>query len=86
MGTEKEKQPKNYRVLDLYVRLCEGKVINKVQEAQRFGVDERSIQRDIDDIRIFLDDRGMLEADFKNIEYDRVKKGYVMNNGETINV
>lgn len=83
MGTEKEKQPKNYRVLDLYIRLCEGKVINKAEEAQKFGVDERSIQRDIDDIRILLDDRSMLETDSKNIEYDRSKKGYVMTGGES---
>ena len=45
---------KNTRTLDLYVRLCEGKIINKKEEAVRFGVDERSIQRDIDDIRAFL--------------------------------
>lgn len=44
------KHSKNSRTLDMYVRLCEGKVINKTEEVQKFGVDERSIQRDIDDI------------------------------------
>lgn len=48
------KYSKNLRALDIYVRLCEGKVINKLEEAQKFGVDKRSIQRDIDDIRSFL--------------------------------
>lgn len=38
------KETKNYRTLDMYVRLCEGKIINKAEEAKRFGVDERSIQ------------------------------------------
>ena len=51
-----DKQSKNARVLDLYERLCAGKVINKAEESRRFGVDERSIQRDIDDIRAFLDE------------------------------
>ncbi len=51
------KHSKNSRTLDMYVRLCEGRVINKAEEAERFGVDERSIQRDIDDIRAFLDER-----------------------------
>ena len=46
-----DKQHKNSRTLDMYIRLCEGKSINKKEEALRFGVDERSIQRDIDDIR-----------------------------------
>ena len=49
-----DKWSKNSRVLDLYVRLCEGKIINKEEEAKRFQVDERSIQRDIDDIRAFI--------------------------------
>ena len=49
-----ERESKNYRVLDIYVRLCEGKLINKAEEALRFGVDQRSIQRDIDDIRAFF--------------------------------
>ncbi len=29
-----EKESKNFRVLDIYVRLCEGKIINKAEEAQ----------------------------------------------------
>lgn len=43
----------------MYVRLCEGKTVNKAEEAPRFGVDERSIQSDIDDIREFLDECSM---------------------------
>lgn len=38
-------QDKNNRILDIYMRLCDGKVLNKAEEALRFRVDERSIQR-----------------------------------------
>lgn len=49
----KHKSSKNIRTLKMYARLCEGKIINKSEEAKKYGVDERSIQRDIDDIRAF---------------------------------
>lgn len=64
-----EKESKNFRALDMYVCLCEGKTVNKAEEARRFGVDERSIQHDIDDIRAFLDERSM-SVDGRTIEYD----------------
>ena len=77
------KSSKNSRTLDLYVRLCEGKTINKSEESRHFGVDERSIQRDIDDIRAFLDNRSATYAsDTRAIEYDRAKKGFVMTGAE----
>ena len=70
---------KNSRTLDMYVRLCEGRTINKKEEARKFGVDERSIQRDIDDIRAFLanSDHGN-NVDTREIVYDRIKEGFVM--------
>ena len=78
-----QKFSKNNRVLDLYTRLSEGKTINKTEEAKRFGVDERSIQRDIDDIRAFLDERKADKAsDNRTIEYDRSKKGFIMTGEE----
>ena len=70
---------KNQRVLDIYARLCEGKMISKAEESLKFGVDERSIQRDIDDIRAFLNTRAVEDvADQRKIAYNRVKKGYEM--------
>ena len=66
-------------ILDLYARFLEGDVINKAEEAIRFHVDERSIQRDIDDIRIYLADRKIIGlGECRNIIYDRMQKGYVM--------
>ena len=73
------KHSKNSRTLSMYVRLCAGKRINKAEEANRFGVDERSIQRDIDDIRAFLEDqKAESTAESREIVYDRIHKGFVM--------
>ena len=77
------KESKNSRTLDMYVRLCEGKTINKAEEARRFNVDERSIQRDIDDIRAYLDEQHIQNArDNRAIGYDRTKKGFIMTGAE----
>lgn len=70
---------KNIRTLEIYTRLCEGKVINKTEEAERYHVDERSIQRDITDIRSFLADRAANDGnDDRDIVFDKEKKGYVI--------
>ncbi len=70
---------KNARTLDMYERLCEGKTLHKSEEASRFHVDERSIQRDIDDIRAFLAEREVTTGtDHRRIVYDRKKNGYVL--------
>lgn len=79
----KVKAPKNIRTLDIYARLCEGKLINKAEEAEKYRVDERSIQRDIDDIRAFLDEHKTgYSADSRSVEYDRSRKGFVMAGAE----
>lgn len=75
----KDTKRKNARTLDMYVRLCEGKVIKKSEEAMNFGVDERTIQRDIDDIRAFLCERADSDStDTREVVYDRTKDGFVM--------
>ena len=75
----KEKSSKNNRVLDIYTCLSEGRIVNKSQKAKKFGVDERSIQRDIDDVRSFLDERRTERAsDGRKVKYDRSCKGFVM--------
>lgn len=45
---------KGMRLLYLYQELMEGRGIQKQEAANRFGVNERSIQRDIEDLRNFL--------------------------------
>ena len=78
-----DKMDKAPRILDIYVRLCEGRVIHKKEEAEKFKVDERSIQRDIDEIRKYLSDRVVHSpGESRSIEYDREKKGFVMVGGK----
>lgn len=64
------------RILQIYSKLCDGYVVNKAEEAERYGVNERSIQRDIDHIRIFLNDDSERTGVANSIVYDRRLKGY----------
>lgn len=52
--SDNDKNDKIERVLGIYTKLINGDVINKEEEADRYHVNPRSIQRDIDDIRNFL--------------------------------
>ena len=45
---------KNTRILELHTMLTRGEALRKKELAQRFGVTEKSIQRDIEDLRDFL--------------------------------
>lgn len=64
------------RILSLYTRLSNGAIINKAQEATYFNVNERSIQRDINDIRNFLEINADDSGFYNTIVYDRDRKGY----------
>ena len=72
------KNDKTERILGIYTRLLNGDVVNKVQEAQRYGVNERSIQRDIDDIRNYLENDAVDTGFLNSVIYDRAKNGYCM--------
>ena len=63
------------RIINLYNRIIDGEVINKVDEAERFGVNERSIQRDLEDIRAYF--ANDYESN-RELIYDRSRKGYVL--------
>ena len=52
---DNNKSDKIERVLDIYTKLINGYLVNKKEEALKYGVNERSIQRDIDDIRNYLE-------------------------------
>jgi len=70
-----EKSNKVERALGIYTKLLNGYTVNKIQEAQDYGVDARTIQRDIDDIRNFieLDTKG---TGYNSVYYNREEKGY----------
>ena len=73
---------KHLRVLDFYIRLINGGVINKKKEVERFRVADRSIQRDIEDLRcLFADNKAAGESTAELI-YDRKKKGYHLVGGD----
>lgn len=72
------------RVLSIYSRLMRGTLINKAEEAANFGVNERSIQRDIDDIRAYLDNSG--NGGFDQIVYDHSAKGYRLESARRMNL
>lgn len=73
---ENIKNDKIERVLGIYTKLMNGYLINKTEEANNYGVNERSIQRDIDDIRNFLEDDGERIGCINSVIYDRIGKGY----------
>lgn len=73
---EKIKGDKIARVLQIYAKLSEGYVVNKAEEAQNYGVNERSIQRDINDIRNFLDADSERTGMVNSVIFDRQAKGY----------
>lgn len=73
---EDVKDDKSARILKLYTKLINGYTINKSEEAQTCGVNERSIQRDIDDIRNFLENEAVNSGFINSIIYDRMEKGY----------
>lgn len=77
-----EKTGKSNRTLSLYSRLSAGKIINKAEEAKRFGVNEKSIQRDLDEIRVFLENQTAEDGIPNELIYDRKAKGYRFVQGE----
>ena len=65
--------PKMFRLLSLFERLAKGEAIRKTTEAARFGVDPKSIQRDIDDLRAYFQECWSSPA---VLSFYRAEKGY----------
>ncbi|MGG3962791.1 WYL domain-containing protein [Geobacillus stearothermophilus] len=74
-----DQHPKSLRVLSIYERLRKGEAISKKREAERFSVNEKTIQRDLDELRAYIAEmfQGLME-----LEYDRKKNGYVLKKDE----
>lgn len=71
-----ESKGKIDRVLDIYTKLMNGSLIRKEEEAVNYNVNERSIQRDIEDIRNFLENNAAGSGYANSLVYDWKKKGY----------
>lgn len=73
---------KSDRELSIYSRLMNGRTINKAEEAKRFKVSEKSIQRDIENIRAFLDEQARTDGIPNNLVYDYTDKCYKIEQAE----
>lgn len=67
-----QSESKSTRILSIFSRLSEGKVLKKAELADEFHVNERSIQRDLDALRAFMDKEHL----DRSVEYDSTEKGY----------
>lgn len=77
---------KSNRVLFLYSRLLHGRKLRKSELAEEFGVSEKSIQRDLEAIRDFLD-RKMVEEGFGgHLVYDYLDKAYCLEQDNGMNL
>lgn len=70
------KNDKIFRILSMYDKLSEGKVLYKSEEANFFQVNEKSIQRDIEDIREYLDAQFAQTGNKNRLVYDHKQHGY----------
>ncbi len=77
---------KNDRVLFLYSRLLQGQKLRKEEIAERFGISDKSVQRDIEDIRGFLDRMFVEEGAESRLVYDRQEKSYHLEQGNRMNL
>lgn len=74
MMTEMENRAKNFRLLTIADMFRDGRTIKKADLAQTFGVTERSIQRDLEDLRCFFAE----ETPPREIIYDAKSRGYYL--------
>ena len=68
---------KTFRLLNLYERLNRGETVNKKDFAAAFGISEKSVQRDIEDLRVYLAEC-YESGDEITVEYSYIKNGYYL--------
>ncbi len=71
------KENKGFRLLQLYERLSRGEVVCKAELAQKFAVTDKTIQRDIEELRSYLAETRTDEGE-ASIVYDRTRSGYLL--------
>ena len=74
---EQRSELKSARLLEIYTRLEQGRTLKKADLAQEFHVTQRSIQRDVEDLRCFLAERHLE----REVVYDGKQRGYRMVSG-----
>lgn len=68
---------KGFRLLNIYERLNKGERIKKEQLAADFGVSAKTIQRDIDDLRVYIAETHFAESEI-TIRYDKPSNSYYL--------
>ncbi len=71
---------KIYRILSMYIQMSDGGVIDKEKAADRYDVNQRSIQRDIMDIREFMEKKTLQGGSKNTVIFDRARRGYRFKN------
>ena len=64
------------RIIGIYTKLMNGAIVNKAAESLHYNVNEWSIQRDINDIRNYLDQKGGEDGVLNTVIYDWEVKGH----------
>lgn len=65
-------EAKSMRLLTIYGRLMDGKILKKKELAAEFGITQRSVQRDLESLRVFFAEEMM----GREILYDSRERGY----------
>ena len=79
MGKNQNSEEKSIRILKIIKRLYQKEILNGTDLANEFNVDIKTIQRDIETLRIYF-----LEENGAEINYSKSKKGYYLEeNSET---
>ena len=69
---EQTSEAKSTRTLSIYTRLLSGEILDKSELAHEYGVTQRSIQRDVETLRRFLAEQGLMQ----DVIFDRHARGY----------
>lgn len=75
---ENHSEGKAKRILEIYTRIRQGKIVYKAETSEMYGVSPRTIQRDIADIQCFLQDLCMETGSIQEIIFDKHKGGYLL--------
>ncbi|MFT4105530.1 MAG: WYL domain-containing protein [Lacrimispora sp.] len=78
MEKEQDSTRKHDRILEIHNRLLSGEGVDKQELADEYGVNPRSIQRDIDSLRDFYSNQAVTKGDVTEIKYDRRTKRFYM--------
>lgn len=78
--SEEKNMKKNaiYRILRMYTDLLDGKELNMRELTHEFGVNVRTIRRDITEIRDFLAERMVETGEYMELAYDRRRDRYIL--------